>query len=218
MSNELAGDVQQAVTQPLRLGVGELAGEADELHPGEEVLGDQRELQPCLVLEEGVVREIAHAGVLAGSDRVLDASAAAVTELQDGDVAAVLVGEEAGVPVAMFIEDLELRAGMRPLAADDQPGALRPGREIDAVRELGHPCAVTVLSVGVDRLLPLVFRDFEDRGADGVGQLVADREPDTGLAAAGGERVGAPADIGADQHLAAEVSGSPVSSSQHPSG
>jgi hypothetical protein len=43
---------------------------------------------------EGVVREVAHPGVLAGADAVLDAGAAAVAELQGGDVRVVLVGEK----------------------------------------------------------------------------------------------------------------------------
>ena len=66
---------------------------------------------------ERVVGEVAHAGVLAGADAVLDAGAAAVAQLQAGDVVAVLVGDEARVPVAMLVEDRELRAGVRALAA-----------------------------------------------------------------------------------------------------
>ncbi len=115
---------------------------------------------------EGVVREVAHAGVLASADAVLDAGSAAVTQLQLGDVLAVLVGEKARVPVAVLVEDLKPSAGVRALAAADQPGSLGPRRQIDAVGQLGDPGAVPVLSAGVDRLLPRRFRDLEDRRAD----------------------------------------------------
>ena len=82
VADDLAGDVQQPVAQPFGFGVGELAVKADQLRPGEQVLGDQRELEPGLVVLEGVVREVAHAGVLAGADPVLDPGAAAVAQLQ----------------------------------------------------------------------------------------------------------------------------------------
>ena len=144
VTDELAGDVQQPVTEAFRFGGRELAGQADQLGPAEQVLGDQRELEPGLVVLEGVVREVAHAGVLAGADAVLDAGAAAVTQLQDGDVVAVLVGEEARVPVAVLVEDRELRAGVRTLAAADQPGALGPRGQIEPVGQLGDPRAVAV--------------------------------------------------------------------------
>ena len=65
-----------------------------------EVLGDQRELEPCLVVGEGVVREVAHAGVFAVANAVLDPGALPMAGLQDSDVTG-LVGEEACVPVAV---------------------------------------------------------------------------------------------------------------------
>ena len=127
---------------------------------------------------EGVVGEVAHAGVLAGADAVLDPRAAAVAQLQRGDVLAVLVGEEAGVPVAVFVEDREWRAGMRPLAPDDQPGSLGPGGQVQTVGQLRDARAVPSFPIAVDRLLPRGFRDLEDRGADRFAELVADREAD----------------------------------------
>ena len=142
VADELGGGVQQPLAKAFGLCFGELAGQADQLGPGEEVLGDQRELEPGLVVLEGVVGEVAHAGVLAIADAVLDPRAAAVTQLQGGDVVAVLVGEEARVPVAVLVEDLELRAGVGTLAAADQPGALGPCGQVDPVGELGDPGAV----------------------------------------------------------------------------
>ena len=156
---------------------------------------------------EGVVGEVAHAGVLAGADAVLDPCVAAVAQLQGGDVVVVLVGEEACVPVAVLVEDRELRAGVRPFAAADQPRSRGPGGQVEAVGQLRDPGAVAVLAFCVDRLQPLGFRDLEDRGADRLGQLVADREADPGVAAVGGERVRAAADIGADEDLAVKILG-----------
>ncbi len=181
--------------------------QADQPGPAEQVLGDQRDLQPGLVVLEGVVREVAHAGVLAGADRVLNAGAAAVTQLQDGDVVAFLVGEEARVPVTVLVEDRELRAGVRTLAAADQPGTFRPLGQVHAVCQLRHPGAVPILAGAVDRLYPRRFWDFEDRSTNRLGQLVPNREADPGFAAVRGERVRAPADIGADQDLPVEVLG-----------
>lgn len=43
---------------------------------------------------EGVVREVAHAVVLALADAVFDSGAARVAQLQGGDVIVVLVGEQ----------------------------------------------------------------------------------------------------------------------------
>ena len=77
---------------------------------------------------EGGEGHLAHPGLLADPDRVLDAGPAAVAQLQGGDVGVVLVGDEGGVAVAgLAVEDRELGAGMGALAADDQAGALGPG-------------------------------------------------------------------------------------------
>ena len=62
------GGVQQRVTKPFGFGGGELAGQADQLGPGEEVVGNQRELEPGLFVLEVMVQEVAHPGVLAVAD------------------------------------------------------------------------------------------------------------------------------------------------------
>lgn len=96
-----AGDVQEALAQPLGLGEGQLALEAEKTGPGEQLLGDQRELQPHLVVFEGGEGQVAHPGVLAAADLVLDFCPAAVAQLQGRDVGAVLVGDEGGVAIAL---------------------------------------------------------------------------------------------------------------------
>ena len=74
-----------------------------------------------------------------------------------------------------------------------------------AVGQLRNPGAVALLASCVDRLQPLGFWDLEDRGADRLGELVADREADCGVALGGSERVRRAADIGADEGLAVNV-------------
>ena len=205
VADDPPGDMQEPVAQPLWFGACDLAGQAEQLHPAEQVLGDQRELEPGLVVREGVVGEVAHAGVLAGTDAVLDPRATAVAQLERGNVLAVLVGEQARVAVAVLVEDLKLRARVGSLPADNQPRALRPGGEVDVGGELSDPGAVAVLTVGVDRLYPRGFRQLEDRTADTVVQLVADREADVRLAAVGGERVRRATDVCPDEDVAVQV-------------
>ncbi len=142
---------------------------------------------------EGVVREVPHAGVFAVADAVLNAGALAVAGLQFGDVIAGVVGQKARVPVAVLIEDLKLRAGVRSFAADDQPGALRPGVEVDQARDLSYPRPVALGATVVDRLLPLAFRDLNNSVTDSLIERIAEREPKARFTTVRGERVAAPA-------------------------
>ena len=96
-------------------------------------------------------------------DAVLDPGAAAVTQLELGDVAGVLVGEKARVAVAVLVKDLKLRAGVRTLAAADQPRTLGPCRQVDPVSQLSDPRAVAIGTASVERLHPHRFRDLKDR-------------------------------------------------------
>ena len=70
----------------------------------------------------------------------------------------------------------QLRAGVRALAAHDQPRALRASGQIDAVGDLGDLAVARAAAVLVERRDPRLLGDLEDRGADRLGQLVADRE------------------------------------------
>jgi hypothetical protein len=166
---------------------------------------EERELQPGLVVLEGGEGQVADAGLLGAADRVLAAGAAAVAQLQGGDVGVVLVGDEGGMAVPLGVEDFELGAGVGTLAADDQPGALRPGGEVDVIAQLDDPGTIATRAVGFNRALPCRFGRGEDRLADPCIDLVADREADTGVAAVLCEGVGAAADVGTGQDLAAEV-------------
>ena len=62
--------------------------------------------------------------------------------------ALVGVRDEAGVAEALAgVEQRELGARVRALPSTDEPGALRPGGEIDEVGELDHPRALPASAV-----------------------------------------------------------------------
>ena len=133
---ESGGDVQQSVAQPFRLGFGELAVEHECLGPDDQVVREHHDLQPHLVDRERLERELRQAGVLVVADAVLDPGALAVTALEDGDVGVGLVGQDRLEAVPVVIGERQLRAGMRTLTPDDQPGPLGPGAEVEAVGDL----------------------------------------------------------------------------------
>jgi hypothetical protein len=132
----------------------------------------------------------------------------AVAQLQGGDVLIGLVGDEGCVAVAgLAVEDRELGAGMGPLAANDEPGSLGPGRKIDVLAQLCDLGTVSLLIVTVDRLLPSRLCQCAERPAHPLVHFVADREANACLTAVGGEGVSAPADVGAHEDLSVEVGG-----------
>jgi IS5 family transposase len=62
--------VQEALADPLGLGEGELARQAEQRAPAQDDLRDQRDLKPRLVVLEGGEGQAAHAGFLADAIRV----------------------------------------------------------------------------------------------------------------------------------------------------
>ena len=92
MEGEARGGVQQLVAQRLGLADGEFAGEREPLGPGDEVLGDQRDLEPHGVVVKVAKWEVGRAGLLGGADAVLGAGAGAVPALKFDGVA-VEVGQ-----------------------------------------------------------------------------------------------------------------------------
>jgi len=53
-----------------------------------------------------------------------------VPDFEVGELPAAGVGEERGEPVSADVGEPQLRAGVRPFPADDQPGPLWPGVEV----------------------------------------------------------------------------------------
>ena len=134
---EPPGDMQQPVADPFGLGLGELAVESERLGPDDQVVREHHDLQPHLVERELFERELGQAGVLVVTDAVLDMRVLAVTALDDGDVLVGLVGQDRLEAIAIMVGERQLRAGVRALAPDDQPAALTPGGQIDAIGDLG---------------------------------------------------------------------------------
>jgi hypothetical protein len=171
---EPGGDVKQPVAQPLGLGLGQLAVEDERLGPDDQVVRERDDLEPHLVERERLERELGQAGVLVVTDPVLDVRVLAVAALQDGDVLVGLVGEDRLDAVAVVVGERQLRAGVRTLTPHDQPGALGPGGQINHVGDLTDLAVLTLAAVLVEREDPCILGDREDRGANLLGQLVAD--------------------------------------------
>ncbi len=92
-----------------------------------EVLGDQHQLQPGLVADEVLARQVAQPGVFGGADAVLDMGAVTMPQLQGGDVGVGLVGDEHLMAEPLGgVEQGELGAGVGSFAAGDHPHPLTP--------------------------------------------------------------------------------------------
>lgn len=92
--------------------------------PGDEVGGDDRSGAPGLVDRELSGRESSKAAVFGVAVAVLDAGVGTVAGFEERELPARGVGGERLVaPPVVFLEQAQLRAGVRPLAADDDPGA-----------------------------------------------------------------------------------------------
>src|SRR5437016_5444448 len=88
------GHVQDHEPQALGLRLGQLAGQAQALGPGEEILGDGHHLDPDCVVGKFMEGEVAQPRVLGTADAVLHPGMAAVACLQVGEVVVDRVGEE----------------------------------------------------------------------------------------------------------------------------
>ena len=118
-----------------RLGFGQVAVQGQQFQPGEQDLPGHRGGQPGGVDREVMGGEVAQAGVLAGADGVLDPCVNAVGGVDVGSLAHPALGvrgpagDPQGVPPAVCgLEQGELRAGMRPLAAGEDPHSGGPAR------------------------------------------------------------------------------------------
>ncbi len=113
-----AGDPGCGVQQPIPEGLGfcavqlGLVGEQHRLGQGEQVRGDQGEFGPDFVDVLVPGGQVPEAGVLAGSDPVLDPGVRAVAGFQERQLPAGCVGGEGLVAVA--VADLERVQGRAP--------------------------------------------------------------------------------------------------------
>jgi len=150
-AHEAAGCVQEPVTQGAWFGGGEVAGEADQLAPGEQVGCGEDELEPGLVRGERGERHAFETAVFEVADAVLDLGVTAVPGLEFNEVAG-RVGEHDLVAEPVVIPQSQLGAGVRGFAATDRPGACGPTGHGDV--EFGDLGVVASLPVAVDRRHP----------------------------------------------------------------
>src|SRR5436305_1872632 len=114
----------------------------------------------------------------------------AVTKFQFGYGAPVAAVGRAGranergvAQTVLGVEQRQLGAGVGAFLADDHPGSLRPGGQIQVAGDLGHPGPVTGLAVVFGRPTPRTLRPFPDGLADLFGDGETEAEPDTGVEA-----------------------------------
>ena len=157
-----------------------LVGEQHRLGVGEQVGGDQRQLDPDGVDVFVSGRQVAQAGVLTGSDAVLDPGVRTMSGFQQRGLPAAGVGGERLVAVAIAdLEGVQRRAGVWQLAAHDDPhpgaGGV-PATQVEQAGDLHDVGVLTQATVGVARALPGPGRHRGDRLADSFSDGEADRE------------------------------------------
>ena len=133
--------VQDAATQHLGLGLGQVAVEGEQLESGEQDLRHHRRGQPRLVELVIVGGEPADPGRFPGADRVLDPGVHAVAGVDVGVLPAPAlrvcgeVGDPQLVVVAVLVlEQGQLGAGVGALAAGEDPHRLGPVLQLVPVR------------------------------------------------------------------------------------
>jgi hypothetical protein len=120
-------------------------------------------------------REVPQAGVLGAADAVLAPGPAPVPQFQVRELAFPGAGGEGGEPVPVDVGEPQLRAGMGPFLADDDPHPGRPGRQVQHPGDVRDPGAVPDLPVSVVSRRPRIRRDPEDGGLHLPGDRHADR-------------------------------------------
>jgi hypothetical protein len=115
---------------------------------------------------------------LRGADAVLGAGAAAMPQLEVGELTAWAagagVGGEGGVAQAVRVGDPQLRARVRTFAAHDHPHPGWPGGQVHQAGGLDDPGSRTRFAVGVQGGLPVRGRE----GGELVDQCLGQAEPD----------------------------------------
>jgi hypothetical protein len=94
-------------------------------------------------------RQVAQPGVFGRADPVLAPGPQPVAQFQVSELPAEGAGGEAAEPVAVDVGEPQLRGGVRAFLADDDPHALRPGRQVQHADDLSDPRAGADLPVSV---------------------------------------------------------------------
>ena len=160
---------------------GQFAVEAERLGPGEQVGGGKGEFEPDLVLPVAAARQVAQAGGLTCADAVLDACVRAVPDFEVSALApraaAAGVGEEGGEAVSVGVAEAQLRTGVRPFAAHQDPRSVGPLGQVQQGGQFGDPRARARFAVDVVGRCPRPLGQGEDRLAHGLVDGEAEGEP-----------------------------------------
>ena len=176
--------MEHSVAQGFGLGAVQLGLGAQEHRLGEQVCGNQRELDPDVVDVVVAGGQVPDAGVLPGPDPVLDADVRPVPCLEERQLPASGVGGERLVALAVAdVEGVQGLAGVREFAADDHAhprAGLPTAAQVEQVRDLDDVRMLAKLTIAVVRGLPGPLRSEPDLVPDGLGDGVADRTPGPG--------------------------------------
>src|ERR671918_285287 len=185
-----AAGVQQAVAEAFGFGPGEVAVEGEQPGPGEQVAGDEGELNPSLVDGEGGGGQVGQPSVFGVADATLGTAASPVEGFEVGDVVVGQVGNAVLVAVPVDVGEGELGAGVGVFAAGDHAGAFGPARQVDPVGDLGDLGLVAVVAaVRGDGRLPRRLGQTDQHTGDLDGERVTHHEPNVSVAA--GVQIGA---------------------------
>ena len=152
VASDGGGDVHQS--QADRPGLppsGAVAGQGEQLGPGEQVVGQGHDLAPDAVGGEALQGEAVESGVLGASDAVLASGPQPVPDFEVGELAGARVGGQGGEPVSVDVVEAQPRAGVGSFAAHDDPHAVGPSGQVQQVGDLGHVRPLPGVSVGVVR-------------------------------------------------------------------
>ena len=159
-ADEASGDGEQAQPEPFRFPAAGGPGQGEHLGPGQQLAGQGDDLAPELVLREAFQRQVPQPGVLGAADPVLAPGPAAVPQLQVRELAVLGVGGEGGEPVPVDVGEPQLRPGMGPFLADDDPHPGGPGRQVQQAGDVRDPGPVADLPVAVIGGRPGICRDL----------------------------------------------------------
>ena len=178
---------------------GELAGEQERLGPGEQVVREQDELEPdAVVLEvaEGKLRRPVSLSLRMWSST----RARARWRRSSAAILVGLVGEDRLEAVAVWsVNDSWAPGCGRSRRTITREPSGQPARSSGG--DLGDLAVGALAAVLVERRQPRRRRDLEDRLADRLGEVKADREADLRLAAPVEQLVGGAGGIDAQQEL-----------------
>jgi hypothetical protein len=151
----------------------------------------QRQLEPHGIERELAEREVLKPGLFRAADPVLGIPTSAMQPL-DLDHVAGEVGERRLEAVPVGVGELQLRAGVWALAADNHSRPVRPRREIQPLDmgDLGDLRALALLPVLTDRRTPSVLGQLQDRLAHAREQIEPNQERDVRVLRGLAERAG----------------------------